>query len=457
MKNFKIEAAKWLQKYSFIRKAGSEQEIKDLLHREWFSLLSLQEVGDVQLQGGKIYFEIVQNGDVKKGTIVASDIFKAFLKLKFQLKYDLKYIYTKENASLEEKQKTIYQLTEQYRVYVAAHKKQLEAKEQEEKSKIKVVEEVKIEDFQMKKELDDVYKTIAKVLEKLQHFIQSWTFVISSERKQKLVEIYQAIIKLKSSTNITKLRQISELALKKIGEIEIEHLQKSKDEQTRELLKQTNALLKEVGSKDAFILQEEDVVYQIKSFFQQVGDFVKGSFQKEEKKEIDITSDSYSKTLVLIDKYSKKLKIYEKERFQRFYIYLIPTEKNKQQSDILDMKIKILQQNLLIFRSRIDWKVPSYTKIKKGYYTFLEYFIAWVVYGRKLLIYLVFTYSAVFVILLNIQFFGLHQMVFYFSGLFYFLFINIAFFVLQIVKWLMSFIFSIAFLSFLFMVGMINF
>gem|GEM_PF-6095815 len=56
------------------------------------------------------------------------------------------------------------------------------------------------------------------------------------------------------------------------------------------------------------------------------------------------------------------------------------------------------------------------------------------VYGRKLLIYLVFTYSAVFVILLNIQFFGLHQMVFYFSGLFYFLFINIAFFVLQIVK-----------------------
>gem|GEM_PF-4455074 len=85
-----------------------------------------------------------------------------------------------------------------------------------------------------------------------------------------------------------------------------------------------------------------------------MGDFVKGSFQKEEKKEIDITSDSYSKTLVLIDKYSKKLKIYEKERFQRFYIYLIPTEKNKQQSDILDMKIKILQQNLLIFRSRID-------------------------------------------------------------------------------------------------------
>jgi len=137
MKNFKIEAAKWLQKYSFIRKAGSEQEIKDLLHREWFSLLSLQEVGDVQLQWGKIYFEIIQNGDLKKGTIVASDIFKAFLKLKFQLKYDLKYIYTRENATLEEKQKILYQLTEQYRVYVAAHKKQLEAKEQEENKNIR--------------------------------------------------------------------------------------------------------------------------------------------------------------------------------------------------------------------------------------------------------------------------------------------------------------------------------
>jgi len=98
------------------------------------------------------------------------------------------------------------------------------------------------------------------------------------------------------------------------------------------------------------------------------------------------------------------------------------------------MKIKILQQNLIIFRSRIDGKVPSYTKIKKGYYTFLEFFIAAVAYGKNLLIYLVFGYSAIFIILLELQYFGIHQMIVYFSGLFYFLFINIAFFFLQMVK-----------------------
>gem|GEM_PF-702003 len=238
-------------------------------------MLSIQEVGDVQLQGGKIFFEIIQNGEIKKGTIISNDIFKAFLKLKFQLKYNLKYIYNKETATIEEKQKILYQLTEQYRVYVAAHKKQIEAKEQEEKKKIKVVEEVKIEDFQMKKELDETYKIITKVLEKIQTVIQTTTFKISPERKQKLIEIYQAIIKLKSSTNITKLKQIGELALKKVGEIEIEHLQISKDEQTRLLLKETNTLLKQVGSRDAFVLQEEDVMYQIKSFIISMGKFIK--------------------------------------------------------------------------------------------------------------------------------------------------------------------------------------
>gem|GEM_PF-4671802 len=54
------------------------------------------------------------------------------------------------------------------------------------------------------------------------------------------------------------------------------------------------------------------------------------------------------------------------------------------------MKIKIIQQNLLIFRSRINGKIPSYTKIKNGYYTFLEMFISMVSYGKNLLIYLVF-------------------------------------------------------------------
>ena len=132
----------------------------------------------------------------------------------------------------------------------------------------------------MKKELEDVNKLIVHVLVKLESMIL-WNSIVelNLEQKQKLENIYNSIIKLKKSTNISKLREIWERALQKIWKLELEKLEETKDDKNRELLKETNKLLKELWSKDRFIEKDRDFWYQTKQFF----DYLKSFFVKKKK------------------------------------------------------------------------------------------------------------------------------------------------------------------------------
>jgi hypothetical protein len=61
----------------------------------------------------------------------------------------------------------------------------------------------------MKKELEETYKIIDRVLTKLKFFINlKDDNYIDFEKREKLNQIYFEIIKLKSSTNIFKIRQV---------------------------------------------------------------------------------------------------------------------------------------------------------------------------------------------------------------------------------------------------------
>jgi hypothetical protein len=61
----------------------------------------------------------------------------------------------------------------------------------------------------MKKELEETYKIIERVLVKLKFFINfKESNYIDFEKREKLNQIFTEIIKLKTSTNIFKLRQI---------------------------------------------------------------------------------------------------------------------------------------------------------------------------------------------------------------------------------------------------------
>jgi hypothetical protein len=73
----------------------------------------------------------------------------------------------------------------------------------------------------LKKELDETYKFIDYVLSKLGHLLERPDTFISPEQRDILHKVYNSIIQFKKTTNIAKLKEIGELALLKIGEIEL--------------------------------------------------------------------------------------------------------------------------------------------------------------------------------------------------------------------------------------------
>ncbi|MBW7954726.1 hypothetical protein H3C61_02850 [Candidatus Gracilibacteria bacterium] len=458
MKTFKIEVAKGLQKFNLVKKVNSETELKEQLHKEGFSILSIQSIEESEIDGNKYFFEILNNGELKTGTIVSNDIFKAYLKIKYQLKYDLKYIYQNQNESLIEKEKIINELESQYRIYLETNKKNLEkTNKKEEIIKKEVVEET-TDSFLMKKEIDNVYNILNKALEKLKYFIEiPNNEYLDFEKKEKLKNIYTEILKLKSGTNITKLKEIGELALIKIGEIELKILETKKDENSKKLLKETNKLLKEVGSKSSFIAKEDDFGYIMKTFFNSIKETLKPSKEKKEKFSIDTTSGTFLKTKLLIEKYESKLKELRKEKLKNFFIYIIPSKENNKIKINFYLKEKVLKQNIMIFKSRLTGKTFSYTKVLKGYYTFVGKIIYILNISKIPLLFLVLFYSVIFLLLNLFNYFKIYNLEINFHGLFYFILLNLILILIKYTSGAFSLIFNIVFFSFLFIFGVINF
>jgi len=74
-----------------------------------------------------------------------------------------------------------------------------------------------MQNFYLKKELDETYKLIDFILVKLDNILNDKEILnLEIEQKSKIKDIYNSIIKIKESTNISKLKEIGELALLKI-------------------------------------------------------------------------------------------------------------------------------------------------------------------------------------------------------------------------------------------------
>jgi len=93
---------------------------------------------------------------------------------------------------------------------------------------------------------------------------------VDKEKKEKLQKLYNSITSLKKSTNVTKLREVWELGLKKIWEIELKILAKYNDDNSKKLLDETNSLLKKIGSKEQFYEKEKTLNFRVKSFFNDI-------------------------------------------------------------------------------------------------------------------------------------------------------------------------------------------
>ena len=462
MKNFKVEVSKWVEKFTFYRKSINEAVLRDELHKEWFSILSVVPIDDIEVSWNKFYFEIEQNWALKTWTISSNDIFKAFLKIKYDLKYDLKYIYLDKDSSVEEKQKIINDLNNQYNLYLESSKKEIKKKQDQVENKIENTQEVSIDNFQMKKELDETYKVIDKVLVKLKYFLElPESEILNYDKKMKLKDIFNLIIKLKTSTNIVKLRQIWEIALTKIWEIEMQVLESKKDEETRNLLKETNKLLKQVWSKKSYIEKDKDILFILWNFFANINSMFKSYVEENTKQkpkfEIDKQTYIFLKNKLLLEKYNYKLNLINKEILNNFLVFLIPTKENQEKKENLLIRKKVLLQNQKILQSRLTWKTYSYVKIMKWYDYFIDNFLKSLKFLTTPIFIIITTYSLLFCLFLLLNSLNIINYDINFTWMFYFIYMILAFVILNLSKWILSLSFNIVILNFLFIFWVINF
>lgn len=457
MKNFKVSVIKWTQKFDIIRKRESENILKEELHKEGFSIVTVIEVWEItEKSWSKFYFDINQNWQIKQWTIFSDDIFKAYLKIKDELKFDLLYIYQNKDDSLDIKEKNIKILNEQYKVYLETHKKELELEQKEQEKKQKVVKEESTEKYWLQKELQKAYVLLDKVLVKLKYFIEiQENDIITFSRKEKIKDIYNNIVRLKTSTNVSKLYQISEFALSKIWELELEILENKKDEEYRELVKETNKLLKESWSKTQFIEKEKDIWYILKKIFEDLKNKLKQ--EKKEKIVIDTKSSSYLKSKILYDKYKEKLKEIEKESLKNLFKIFIPKKENKELLEDLSIKKQIIKNNLFILKSRMTWSTFSYVKVVKWYSYISDLILDLILILQKYFINIFLLYSifiSLVFILNNVFNFNINLNI---SFLIWIISINLAVFFVYLSRWIITMIINFFILSFIFWIFFINF
>lgn len=400
MPNYKISVSKDNKRYSIIFKADNEASARDRVHREWYSILGIEELEKHEDIWSVFIFEWYKNWELKHWKITWDDIFKVYVNLVKNLEYDVISLYSEKdpNVSDDYKNKILKELKEEYNLVFKNRRKD---KIDEIREKIKREKwDINTDQFYLKRELEETNKLIVHVLSKLETMIL-WNSIINLglEQRQKLENIYNSIIKLKKSTNISKLKEIWELALQKIWKLELEELEKTKNEKNRELLKETNRLLKEMWSKDKFVEKERDVSYQTKQFFE----YVKSYFSFDKKWEnsediIDKESHSYVKTQLYLSKYEEKL------RENTIYIVknIFKILSNKEFREMTYLKRNVIKQNIFLLKSKLRWKIVSYTFIVKWFW-WIFWILQWLVeFIRKNLFYIIFLYTILFLLVLNL-------------------------------------------------------
>lgn len=460
MFNFKTVVSKWQKKFSFIMKAEREAELRERLHKEGYTILSIQKVDSVEITGKTFYFSAYISGELKNGSITGEDIFKCYLKLKDELWYDVKHLYENKDIDDREKDSIIHNLEEHYNIYkvsVKGKKKDVELTNTEkatlEKEKIR-----KKNTLYAQKELDYTYKLINFILEKFKDIIE-WDIYnkMEEEKKEKLKGIYNELINIKNSSNIVKLKNIWELALQKIWEIELEILEQEKSEEYKGLLNDTNDLLKKIWSKTRFIEKDKDIKYKLQRFIRWVDKKIKNKELKTEHSWIDETSYAYIKSIWLIEKYKLKRKENTKNILKNLPIVLFPFGQNKEKVEEIITKRKVIIQNIDILEAKINQKSFSYTKVSRWYSYIVDKISSTIEMVKQPLLLIVFIYSISFILYYSFLTMINSPIIINLNWLNYFLLLLIIYILLSLSKWLITLSINFIVFSFILVFTIINF
>lgn len=454
MKKFKASVSKWDSKYSIVMEWENIEDVKQKIHKEWYSILSLEDFIETDVIWEKFLFVATNNWELKKWVIIWDDVFKAYFKLRNWLKYNISEFYLEKDKDLDKisKEKLLKSLDEQYNVFILKKEiNKLNLEDNKEKTNDK------LDNFYMKKELEESHKVIDLVLSKLKNILESTTYDLSEEEKEKYKLLYNNIIKLKNITNIPKIKEVWEIALMKVWNLELKLLEKDKTNNSKLLLNETNNLLKQIWSKNQIIPKNKDLKYIITNFYINIIKPIIYNNKVDLVETIDKNSYSYLKTKVLYEKYNNKLKENQNEIFKNLLKIIFPFWDSKSIKEHLFLKRKVIKQNIVLLGLKISWRKFSYTDIINWYLdnsNIIKYIfdLLW-----RSIFNIVLIYSIIYIIYYNYSFYNKSIFEINYEWVYFILFASLLFFVAKFSKWVLTFLFNVLFFYILVIFFQVNF
>lgn len=393
MQSFQAVCAKNNQKVELIVQYNSLEEARQALHNQGYSIVDIKQIAENGDQGKVYYFDILLNNQKKSWQIQSNDIFKAYIKLVNDLHYQVISIYDDKNATEEEKRTTTSKIHSGYLLFLQQNTK----KEVKKEEKIEQTTQVQaaysdISETFIGKEIQKYYGLIDKILQKIENILNTYGQNIDIDRRMKLQDFLVALKQLKNTTNIDKLRIVSENALLKIGELELEFIQSNKAEKKQNFLNETNVLLKQFGSGTKIRNPETDILMKLQRMVKNAYEIY---IQKKEhsvvEKKIDTQSFIFFKNLRELNLYKEKLRSVQKDLFMATLLF------KKDKIARLVIRKKLIVQNIQLIEKRIKNVTFSYTSIAKWirYYTDVLLYLFKLAWEAAL--YIVFLYSLFFI------------------------------------------------------------
>ncbi len=172
-------------------------------------------------------------------------------------------------------------------------------------------------------------------------------------------------------------------------------------EEKQKFLDETNALLKQVGSKTHMESEEtkkNSIIYKINNFFTPK---VTEKAVESNKAKKDVNSFIYFKNKRELDTYKKKLGATDIDIVKSVFTLQFPQLKR------LFLKRKLISQNIEIINNRLNNRVVSYTKMVHGFEYYVDNFVKTIEVIVSILTYAVFFYTIAFILFHTLNILGI--------------------------------------------------
>ncbi len=313
MKTFIAVCAKNGQRVELSVMKNTLDEARAELHHQGYSIIDIKESEGVaeQKSGMLFYFEVEVEGKKKGGQIRSSDALSAYAKLVDSLHYQVTAFYGDSTDSEEDKGLYLHKVRQMYdeRRGRSSEKKNEPTGEEKrlknEESGLDATSSV------LAKEVAKYHVLIERIGMKVEEMVAQYSTHLEEDRIFRLKELITTLRQLKNITNPEKLKIIGEAALEKIGQLEIELLEKNLVKEREGFLKETNALLKKLGSSKKVVLSEENFTQRIKFVGKKLLETLSS---KKETTQFSAKSTENASNEFLYFKNVRELRAYEEKR-----------------------------------------------------------------------------------------------------------------------------------------------